>query len=198
LRDPLMVKRCIANHSPAGLAAKRFLDVTLAASALVLTAPLLAALAALIPIESPGSALFRQRRRGLDQKLFTLVKLRTMDPLGRVTRIGRLLRPTGIDELPQLWNVLTGDMSLIGPRPEVPERVERFEREFPGFGARHLMRPGITGWAQVNGLRGNVSIFERLQFDIQYLREWSLALDGRILLRTVSTVVDDTIRELGG
>jgi lipopolysaccharide/colanic/teichoic acid biosynthesis glycosyltransferase/glycosyltransferase involved in cell wall biosynthesis len=196
--DPLVVKRWIANHSPTGRAAKRLLDVSLAASGLLLTAPFLAALAVLIPLDSPGPVLFHQRRRGLDQRPFTLVKLRTMDARGQVTRLGRVLRPTGVDELPQLWNVLRGNMSLIGPRPEVPERVDRFERELPGFGARHLMRPGITGWAQVNGLRGNVSIVKRLQFDIQYLREWSLALDGRILLRTVSTVIGDTIRELRG
>ncbi|MBV9945346.1 MAG: sugar transferase, partial [Myxococcales bacterium] len=105
----------------------------------------------------------------------------------------------GLDELPQLGNVLRGDMSLIGPRPEVPERVERFERQFPGFRARHLVRPGITGWAQVNGLRGDKSLIsERLRHDIEYLREWSLALDARILARTVTTVVGDAIRELGG
>jgi lipopolysaccharide/colanic/teichoic acid biosynthesis glycosyltransferase/glycosyltransferase involved in cell wall biosynthesis len=184
--------------SPAGLAAKRLVDITLAASGLVLTAPLVAALAALIPLDSAGSPFFRQRRIGLHQRPFTMIKLRTMDPQGTVTRIGRVLRPTGLDELPQLWNVLKGDMSLIGPRPEVIERVARFESDLPGFGNRHLIRPGITGWAQVNGLRGNVSIAERLQFDIQYLRERSLALDGRILVRTVSTVLSDTLRELRG
>jgi lipopolysaccharide/colanic/teichoic acid biosynthesis glycosyltransferase/glycosyltransferase involved in cell wall biosynthesis len=184
--------------SPTSLAGKRLADVTLAASGLVLTAPLLAALAVLIPIDSPGPSFFLQRRTGLHQRPFTLVKLRTMDRHGRVTRLGRFLRPTGLDELPQLWSVLLGDMSLVGPRPEVPERVERFESDLPGFRARHQIRPGITGWAQVNGLRGNVSIAERLRFDIQYLRERTLAFDGRILVRTVGTVVRDTVRELRG
>src|SRR5262249_18689384 len=126
----------------------------------------------------------------------TLVKLRTMDAHGRVTRVGRVLRPAGLDELPQLWNVLRGDMSLIGPRPEIPERVARYQAAIAGYEARHLMQPGITGWAQVNGLRGDVSIPERLRHDLDYLREWSLGLDGRIMLRTLSTVCGDTVRAL--
>ncbi len=151
-------------------------------------------LGALIRLDSAGPALFYQRRPGLNQRPFTLVKLRTMDCQGRVTRVGRLLRPMGIDELPQLWNVLKGEMSLIGPRPEVSERAERFDHLLPGYGARLLKRPGITGWAQVNGMRGNAApIAERLRFDIEYLRKWSLALDGRIVMRTVSTVLGDTL-----
>jgi lipopolysaccharide/colanic/teichoic acid biosynthesis glycosyltransferase/glycosyltransferase involved in cell wall biosynthesis len=181
----------------AGLVAKRIADVTLAAAGLVLTTPLMMALGALITLESEGPALFFQRRTGRDQHPFTLIKLRTMDAHGRVTRVGRFLRPMGLDELPQLWNVLKGDMSLIGPRPEMPDRVERFAQHLPGYRARHSMRPGITGWAQVNGLRGNASpIAERLRFDIQYLQDWSLPLDGRILTRTVSTVLGETIRSL--
>jgi lipopolysaccharide/colanic/teichoic acid biosynthesis glycosyltransferase/glycosyltransferase involved in cell wall biosynthesis len=197
-KGPLLMRGHVANHSRVGVAAKRLADVALAASGLVLTAPLLASLAALIPLDSPGPALFYQRRPGLHERPFTLVKLRTMDAQGRVTRLGRILRPLGLDELPQLWNVLKGDMSLIGPRPEVLERAKRYEYEVPGYGTRHLMRPGITGWAQVNGLRGNVSIAKRLEFDMHYLREWNLGLDGRILLRTVSTVLGDTLRDLRG
>ncbi len=184
----------VATISPAGRAIKRLVDVTLAASGLVLAAPLVAALGVTIRIDSRGPALFYQRRAGRERRPFTLVKLRTMDAAGRVTRVGRLLRPLGLDELPQLWNVLKGDMSLIGPRPEVPERVARFGEALPGYGMRHAMRPGITGWAQVNGLRGDVSMAERLRFDLQYLREWSFALDGRILMRTVSAVLADTAR----
>jgi lipopolysaccharide/colanic/teichoic acid biosynthesis glycosyltransferase len=176
--------------------AKRCIDVALAALGLLATAPFMATMAVLIPLDSPGPPFFYQRRLGLNHRPFTLIKLRTMDVAGQVTRLGRVLRPMGLDELPQLWNVLKGEMSLIGPRPEIPERVERFENAVPGFGERHGIRPGITGWAQVNGLRGNVSIGERLRFDIEYLRERSLALDGRILVRTLSTVVGDTIREL--
>jgi lipopolysaccharide/colanic/teichoic acid biosynthesis glycosyltransferase len=184
--------------APQELRAKRALDVVLAATGLVATAPLVVALGALVRLDSPGPALFYQRRTGLDQEPFTLIKLRTMDSERRVTRVGRWLRPLGLDELPQLWNVLRGDMSLVGPRPELPELVERYERQFPGYRARHAMRPGITGWAQVNGLRGNInlSIAERLRFDVQYLRDWSPALDARILLRTASTVLGDTIRAL--
>jgi lipopolysaccharide/colanic/teichoic acid biosynthesis glycosyltransferase/glycosyltransferase involved in cell wall biosynthesis len=180
------------------LRGKRLLDAALAATGLVATAPLVVALGALVRLDSAGPALFYQRRTGLNQRPFTLVKLRTMDADRRVTRVGRWLRPLGLDELPQLWNVLKGDMSLVGPRPELPELVERYEGEFPGYRARHAMRPGITGWAQINGLRGNVnlSIADRLRFDLQYLRDWSLALDARILVRTASTVLGDTIRSL--
>ncbi|MGA3120875.1 MAG: sugar transferase [Polyangiaceae bacterium] len=197
--DLLTTQRRVDRHPWAGRAVKRFVDVTVAASGLVLTAPFMAAMATLIRLESPGPALFYQRRTGLHQRPFTLVKLRTMDGPGRVTRVGGVLRPLGLDELPQLWNVLKGQMSLIGPRPEMPERVARIERDLPGFRTRHLMRPGITGWAQVNGLRGDKSpIAERLRLDIQYLREWSLALDARILARTGSAVLRDTLRELRG
>jgi lipopolysaccharide/colanic/teichoic acid biosynthesis glycosyltransferase len=195
--DPATVAGWLVGHPRAALTATRAADVTMAAAGLALTAPLMVALGALITLDSQGPALFFQRRTGLGQRPFTLIKLRTMDSTGNVTRIGRFLRPMGLDELPQLWNVLKGDMSLIGPRPEVPDRVERFEQHLPGFRARHLMRPGITGWAQVNGLRGNKSpIAERLRFDIQYLHDWSLPLDGRILTRTVSTVLGETIRSL--
>jgi lipopolysaccharide/colanic/teichoic acid biosynthesis glycosyltransferase/glycosyltransferase involved in cell wall biosynthesis len=201
LVDPVTAERSVANHSLAALAAKRLFDVTVAASGLVLTAPLIAALGTLVVLDSGGPALFHQQRTGRHQRPFSLIKLRTFDRQGRVTRVGRVLRPAGLDELPQLWNILRGEMSLIGPRPEVPDRVESFARDLPAFRARHLMRPGITGWAQVNGLRGlrgNVSIAERLRFDIEYQREWSLAFDARILLRTVLTVIGDTIRELRG
>jgi lipopolysaccharide/colanic/teichoic acid biosynthesis glycosyltransferase/glycosyltransferase involved in cell wall biosynthesis len=184
--------------SPANAAFKRLVDIALAGSGLVLAAPLLAVFGALITLDSAGPILFFQRRPGLNGQPFTLVKLCTMDTSGRVTRIGRFLRPTGLDELPQLWNVLKGEMSLIGPRPEVLERAQRFECDLPGYGARHAIRPGITGWAQVNGMRGDVSIAKRLEFDIEYVRQQSLALDGRILLRTLSTVWNDTLDEFRG
>lgn len=189
-----------AISSRRGRLSKRVVDVGLAASGLVLAAPLMLGLGLLISLDSPGPALFYQRRAGRDRVPFTIVKLRTMDGGGRVTRVGRVLRPSGLDELPQLWNVLAGDMSLIGPRPEVLDRVGRYEREIPGYRARYGVRPGITGWAQVNGLRGdrNVSMADRLRLDLEYLREWSPALDRRILLRTVSTVLRDTLRSLRG
>ncbi|HSY24013.1 MAG TPA: sugar transferase [Polyangiaceae bacterium] len=197
--DSLDLRRAVANQPRTARAFKRLLDMTLAVSGLALTAPLVAALGACIVLESRGPALFYQRRMGLDQRSFTLVKLRTMDAERRVTRLGGLLRPLGLDELPQLWNVLKGDMSVIGPRPEVPDRVERYERELPGYRLRHLMRPGITGWAQVNGLRGDKSsIAERLRFDTQYVRQWSLGMDARIFARTFSTVLGDALRERRG
>jgi lipopolysaccharide/colanic/teichoic acid biosynthesis glycosyltransferase len=184
--------------SPRALAVKRSVDVLLAATGLVLTAPLIAALGAWICLDSRGPAFFCQRRIGLGRRPFKLVKLRTMDPHGRVTRAGRFLRPLGLDELPQLWNVVRGDMSLIGPRPDVPERVKVFESTIPRYGDRHRMRPGITGLAQVNGMRGDASpMAERVRYDVEYVCEWSLVMDGRVLLRTIPAVLEDTLCELG-
>ncbi len=196
--EPLADASERAVSSQKGLLSKRVIDIGLATSGLVIAGPLMLGLGLLISRDSPGPALFYQQRAGRDRVPFTIVKLRTMDAEGRVTRVGRVLRPSGLDELPQLWNVLAGDMSLIGPRPEVLDRVSRYEREIPGYRARYRVRPGITGWAQVNGLRGdrNVSIADRLRLDLEYLREWSPALDRRILLRTVSTVLRDTLRSL--
>jgi undecaprenyl-phosphate galactose phosphotransferase/putative colanic acid biosynthesis UDP-glucose lipid carrier transferase len=189
----------VAGHSRTARALKRVADVALAASGLVVTAPPMAALAALVRLDSPGPAFFFQRRTGLHQRPFTLVKLRTMDDAQTVTRVGRWLRPLGLDELPQLWNVLRGDMSLVGPRPEVPQRVEVLRRRLPAYDARHFVRPGITGWAQVNGLRGDIApTTERLRRDLEYVRSWSLALDLRILLRTASAVWRDTVRSRRG
>ena len=165
----------------------------------MLTAPLLAALGAWVCLDSQGPALFAQDRIGLGRRPFKLFKLRTMDRDGQqVTRPGRVLRPLGLDELPQLWNILRGDMSLIGPRPDVPDRVEVFERTIPGYDERHRMRPGITGWAQVNGTRGDASAMEeRVHYDVEYVRGWSLALDARVLVRTLPAVLTDTLHELG-
>jgi len=189
----------VEGHSRAARAIKRLGDVALAASGLALTTPLMVALAALVRLDSPGSTLFFQRRTGRHQRPFTLVKLRTMDDRKRVTRVGRWLRPLGLDELPQLWNVLRGDMSLVGPRPEVPERVESLRRRLPAYDARHFMRPGITGWAQVNGLRGDIApAAERLRRDLEYVRDWNLALDLRIVMRTAATVWRDTVRSRRG
>jgi lipopolysaccharide/colanic/teichoic acid biosynthesis glycosyltransferase len=193
-----MLEQLVARQPRVALFLKRLFDVAFAALALVVTAPLLVVVAALIWIESGGPILFRQPRMGRGGRPFVISKLRTMDRDGRVTRVGRLLRPTGIDELPQLWHVLQGQMSVVGPRPEVLDRVPRWDRELPDYWARHLMRPGITGWAQVNGLRGDVSIPERLRHDLQYLCTFSLGLDARILWRTMATIWRDTRRTYGG
>jgi lipopolysaccharide/colanic/teichoic acid biosynthesis glycosyltransferase len=141
--------------------------------------------------------LYWQPRVGLGERTFTIAKLRTMDDAGRVTRVGRYLRPTGLDELPQLWNVLKGDMSVVGPRPELVAWWPDW-KQFPGHWDRHLMRPGITGWAQVNGLRGKVPLGNRLSFDLEYTRGWTLGMDLRILMRTLTTVWSDTRRALRG
>jgi lipopolysaccharide/colanic/teichoic acid biosynthesis glycosyltransferase len=189
-----MVQHLVARHSRLGRAIKRLFDITFALVGLLLTGPILLLVSALIWLESGGPVLFRQPRMGTGHHPFVINKLRTMTDDGRVTRVGRWLRPTGIDELPQLWHVLVGDMSVVGPRPEVLDRVPRWDRELPDYWARHLMRPGITGWAQVNGLRGDVSIPERLRYDLQYLCTWSLWLDVRILWRTIATIWQDTRR----
>lgn len=179
-------------------AMKRVFDLCVAALLLVLLAPLLLVLAIIVKATSPGPALFRQERVGLDGKPFQMLKLRTMrdgaeaqgprfaepgDP--RKTRIGAILRRTSLDELPQLWNVLRGDMSLVGPRPERPVFIERFRRRIPRYQLRHMVKAGMTGWAQVHGLRGNTSIAQRVEYDLYYIEHWSLLLDLKILARTL-------------
>jgi exopolysaccharide biosynthesis polyprenyl glycosylphosphotransferase len=178
---------------------KRGFDMVVASLLLLGLAPLLA-LAALAVWATSGLPLFyRQERMGLDGRVFRMAKFRTMRPGAeketgpvwtseddpRRTPIGRFLRSTSIDELPQLWNVLRGDMSLVGPRPERPVFIERFRREIPGYMLRHKVRAGLTGWAQVHGWRGDTSLHERIEHDIYYIQNWSLGLDVRILLMTL-------------
>ncbi|USA03056.1 exopolysaccharide biosynthesis polyprenyl glycosylphosphotransferase [Streptomyces lydicamycinicus] len=186
-----------------GGGSKRLLDLTLAASALVLTAPLLLGCALAVRLADGPGVLFRQERIGRGGRTFTLLKFRTWQPCDaqeaatrwsladerRMSRTGRLLRRTSLDELPQLWNVLRGEMSLVGPRPERPFFVEQFLRACPEYGARHRMPVGMTGLAQVHGLRGDTSIEDRTRFDNLYIDSWSLRLDLLILLRTVASVV---------
>ncbi|MBM4147598.1 MAG: undecaprenyl-phosphate glucose phosphotransferase [Lentisphaerae bacterium] len=181
-------------------ALKRTEDIAGSIFGLVIGAPAIALAAAAIRATSPGPVFFRQERCGLKGKPFTLYKLRTMridaedgtgpvftvpgDP--RTTKVGAFLRRHNLDELPQLWNVFKGDMSLVGPRPERPHFVERFREDINRYMWRHVSKPGITGWAQVNGLRGSTtSIEERVRYDLYYLENWSLAFDLKILLRTV-------------
>jgi exopolysaccharide biosynthesis polyprenyl glycosylphosphotransferase len=179
---------------------KRGEDILGALFGLLFLAPLFGILAILIRRSSPGPVFYRQKRCGENGKEFTIYKFRTMqsdaeketgpvwavenDP--RRTALGSFLRRTNIDELPQLWNVLRGDMSLIGPRPERPHFVEKFKDDIDRYIWRHASKPGMTGWAQVNGLRGNTSIAERIKYDLYYLENWSLSLDFKILLRTFS------------
>jgi lipopolysaccharide/colanic/teichoic acid biosynthesis glycosyltransferase len=181
-------------------ALKRGIDLLGASVGLVLAAPLIAVLAALIKRESPGGPiLFRQQRVGVGHRLFTLYKLRTMAPDApatdhvavstaeadpRLLRLGGFLRRWNLDELPQFWNVLRGDMSLVGPRPERPYHVDRLADAIPHYLPRHLVRPGMTGWAQVNGLRGGSALEQRIQHDIYYIENWSPWLDLQILALT--------------
>jgi undecaprenyl-phosphate galactose phosphotransferase/putative colanic acid biosynthesis UDP-glucose lipid carrier transferase len=185
----------VAKHPGVALAIKRLFDIAVATVGLIAAAPLLGLLAVLIRLDSRGPVFYRQARIGRGDRPFTILKLRSMDAGERITRIGRLLRPMGLDELTQLWNVLKGDMSIVGPRPEVLSWWPAWT-EYPGHRARHAMRPGITGWAQVNGLRGKVPIARRLTFDLAYVRGWSLGLDVRVLMRTLATVWSDTRRTL--
>ncbi len=181
-------------------ALKRFIDLVGAAFGLALSAPLIAVLAVLIKRESPdGPVFFRQTRIGSGHRTFTLYKLRSMVPEAaardgerqstargdaRLLAIGTFMRRWNLDEIPQFWNVLRGDMSLIGPRPERPLHVDRLSAEIPHYLPRHLVKPGMSGWAQVNGLRGDSSIAQRIQHDIYYIENWSLWLDLQILLLT--------------
>jgi len=178
---------------------KRAFDICVAGSALVLASPLLVGIGIVTLVTSGRPVFFVQQRMGLDGRLFRMFKFRTMIPDAeestgpvwtssdddRRTRFGALLRKRSLDELPQLWNVLRGDMSLVGPRPERPIFIERFRGEIPGYMLRHKVKAGLTGWAQVCGWRGDTSLHERVEHDIYYIQNWSLALDIRILLLTL-------------
>ena len=177
---------------------KRVLDVVLATLAIVLGAPLGALIAAAIRITSPGPIIFSQLRVGEKGRPFTIYKFRTLpwepspanDARWLDTEpeeagvLGRFLRRTGLDEWPQFWNVLRGEMSAVGPRPERPKFAARFGRELEGYRKRQRLKPGITGWAQIHGLRGHGDLRERLAFDLFYLENCSLRLDCKILLAT--------------
>jgi Undecaprenyl-phosphate glucose phosphotransferase len=179
--------------------AKRGMDLALGTVALLLTAPVMLALAVLIKLTSPGPVFYRQSRTGLGGRHFDMLKFRSMPvdaerrtgPVWatrndtRCTRLGQVMRKWSLDELPQLFNVLAGDMSLVGPRPERGIFVEKFRREIPNYTQRHQVKAGITGWAQVNGWRGNTSLRHRLRCDLYYIANWSVGLDLKILMMTV-------------
>ncbi|MEU3945614.1 exopolysaccharide biosynthesis polyprenyl glycosylphosphotransferase [Streptomyces sp. NPDC029526] len=189
-----------------GGAGKRMLDVTVSAVLLLLVSPLLLVCAAVLRATGGPGVVFRQERIGRDGRPFTLLKFRTHRPVDaheaatrwsvaderRMPWFCRFLRRTSLDELLQLWNVLRGDMSLVGPRPERPYFVAKFSQTYPGYAARHRMRTGITGLAQVHGLRGDTSIEDRARFDNAYIDNWSLWQDVCILLRTAATLVRPT------
>jgi exopolysaccharide biosynthesis polyprenyl glycosylphosphotransferase len=178
------------------------MDVGLAFAALLLLAPFLLLIAALVKLTSRGPVFYRQERCSLNGRRFAMLKFRTMradaeaagpqmtavnDP--RRTRLGTFLRETNLDELPQLFNVLWGDMSLVGPRPERPVFVDQFRHTIPNYMARHAVKCGMTGWAQVNGWRGNSSLRRRVQFDLYYIAHWNPLFDLRILFLTAGAMV---------
>lgn len=183
---------------------KRTMDIVLSLFGLLVASPIMLAAAIAVKLSSPGPIFYRQERMGRDGRLFNIYKFRSMvvdaevksgpvwatahDP--RTTRVGALLRRLSIDELPQIWNVLKGDMSLVGPRPERPHFVEQFSQDIPKYMDRHLVRSGLTGWAQVNGLRGEEgTIEERTRYDIYYIENWSLLFDLRIIIKTAMEVL---------
>jgi exopolysaccharide biosynthesis polyprenyl glycosylphosphotransferase len=184
---------------------KRGLDVAGSALLLILLAPLLAAIALLVRCLDGRPVLYRQERMGLDGRRFHMLKFRTMgvdaeaetgpvwavpdDP--RRTHLGALLRRLSLDELPQLWNVLRGEMSLVGPRPERPAFIEEFRQHVPQYVLRHKVKAGLTGWAQVNGWRGNTPVDIRTAYDLYYVEHWSLGLDLKILWRTLWRGLED-------
>lgn len=181
---------------------KRLLDLLLVIPAIIILSPLLILLALLVKISSPGPAIYKEKRIGQDGVEFTVGKFRSMYADWRqrfpdikdwstneatdvrITKIGRILRKTNLDELPQLFSVLDGSMSLVGPRPEQPKYVQAFAEEIPDYIKRHHVKTGLTGWAQINGLRGDTSVAERVKYDLYYIENWSIWFDVRIILGT--------------
>ncbi len=198
---PVINIRYVPLTNTGNIIIKRIVDVCGAVCGMALTSPLMLLAALLIKLTSPGPVIFRQERVGLHNKPFYMYKFRTMerqvpgeekkawtvrnDP--RVKPVGKFLRRTSLDELPQLFNILRGDMSLVGPRPERPLYVEKFKEEIPRYMVKHQVRPGLTGWAQVNGLRGDTSIRKRVEYDIYYIENWTVWFDFKIILMTFFT-----------
>ena len=178
---------------------KRVVDIVLSLVGAVVFSPIMLIAAIAIKCGSRGPIIFKQERIGLHNKPFLMYKFRTMevqrpdaekkrwtmkdDP--RVTKVGKLLRKTSMDELPQLFNILKGDMSIVGPRPERPQFVEQFKEEIPRYMVKHQVRPGLTGWAQINGYRGDTSIKRRIEYDIFYIENWTLSFDIKIMFLTI-------------
>ena len=178
---------------------KRCVDLGGSVFAIILFSPVMLITAIAIKLTSPGPLIYTQERVGLHKKTFRMYKFRSMDVQSpkkergawtvpgdpRVTKVGKIIRKTSIDELPQLFNILKGDMSLVGPRPERPFFVEKFREEIPRYMIKHQVRPGMTGWAQINGYRGNTSIRKRIEYDLYYIENWTLGFDIKILFLTI-------------
>ncbi|MFC1652025.1 sugar transferase [Patescibacteria group bacterium] len=183
-----------------GRIAKRAADIVVSLTALIIFSPILLFTALVIKLTDFGPIFYKQERVGREDKVFDFYKFRSMrtdadkfatwtiknDP--RITKIGKIIRKTSIDELPQLINVLNGEMSVVGPRPEQPKYVEEFSKEIPRYNYRHRVKGGITGWSQVNGLRGDTSIEERAKYDLYYIENWNLLFDLKIILLTIKTI----------
>ena len=198
---PVINIRYVPLTNTGNMMVKRAMDIVGSLFGIILTSPIMILSAILVKLSSPGPIIFRQERVGLHNKPFYMYKFRSMelqspkeekkawtvkdDP--RVTGVGKILRRTSLDELPQLFNILKGDMSLVGPRPERPLFVEKFKEEIPRYMVKHQVRPGLTGWAQVNGLRGDTSIRKRIEYDIYYIENWTLGFDIKIILMTFFT-----------
>jgi Undecaprenyl-phosphate glucose phosphotransferase len=198
---PVINIRYVPLTNTGNIVIKRTIDIIGSLAGIVVTSPIMLITAILVKLSSPGPVIFKQERVGLHSKTFYMYKFRSMEQQSpatekqawtvrddpRVTGIGKFIRRTSIDELPQLFNILKGDMSLVGPRPERPLFVEKFKEEIPRYMIKHQVRPGLTGWAQVNGLRGDTSIRKRIEYDIYYIENWSLGFDIKIILMTFIT-----------
>ena len=196
---PVVNIRRVPLTDPVNAITKRAVDIFGALAAIILFSPFMLAAAALIKLTSPGSLIYSQERVGLHNRTFRMYKFRSMVVQApseekakwttphdsRVTPVGRFIRKTSIDEMPQFFNVLKGDMSLVGPRPERPLFVDKFKEEIPRYMIKHQVRPGITGWAQVNGYRGDTSITRRIEHDLYYIENWTLGFDFKILFLTI-------------
>ena len=196
---PVINIRYVPLTNPFNAFVKRIMDIVGSLIGIIITSPLLIIVAILVKCTSRGPIIFKQQRVGLHNRNFNMYKFRTMklqasseeekawtvkdDP--RVTKVGRFLRRTSIDELPQLFNILVGRMSLVGPRPERPLFVDKFKEEIPRYMVKHQVRPGLTGWAQINGYRGDTSIRKRIEYDIYYIENWTLGFDIKICFLTI-------------
>ena len=196
---PVINIRYVPLTNPVNSILKRTMDILGACFGIVIASPVMLVCAILVKATSEGPVIFKQERVGLHNKVFKMYKFRTMevqkqsaeenawtvknDP--RVTKVGKFMRKTSLDELPQLFNILMGEMSLVGPRPERPQWVDKYKEEIPRYMIKHQVRPGLTGWAQVNGYRGDTSIRKRIEYDLFYIENWSLALDIKILFMTI-------------
>ena len=198
---PVINIRYVPLTNTGNMMIKRAMDIVGSLFGIIITSPVMLIAAILVKLTSPGPVIFKQERVGLHNRSFFMYKFRSMEQQSpkdekkawtvkndpRVTGIGKVLRRTSLDELPQLFNILKGDMSLVGPRPERPLFVEKFKEEIPRYMVKHQVRPGLTGWSQVNGLRGDTSIRKRIDYDIYYIENWTLGFDIKIILMTFFT-----------